>query len=92
VLTEFCEKDGSGCRTLHFFANFGKQEQSAVDAKWIDAWNRTYVGAKAFTLKNGELIFSYDLPLLSGVSQDYIVRFTNFYKGLVDTSFKFKPD
>jgi Putative bacterial sensory transduction regulator len=89
VLTEFCEKDGSGCHTLHFFANFGKQQ--SVDSAWMDAYNRTYVGVKVYTLDNGELVFTYDLPLFSGVSQDYLLRFLSFYKGVVDEAFKFKP-
>ena len=86
---EYCEKDGTGCHTLQFFANFGKQ--STVDANWINAWNLAYIGVKAYTLQNGELLFCYHLPLLSGVSDTYIKSFTAFFKVVVDEAFKFKP-
>lgn len=86
---EYCEKDGSGCTKLHFFLNMGKQP--TVNANWINAFNRKYIGVKVYTLDNGELDFTYDLPLGSGITSDYILWTTRFFKVVVDESFKFKP-
>src|SRR6202035_2719602 len=74
ILPTFCQSDGTACKQLKFFANFGKQ--STVDAAWINAWNYNYVGVKCLTTDGGELLFSYDLPIFSGVTGDYIKNMT----------------
>jgi hypothetical protein len=86
---QVCEKDGSGCHWLEFFANLGKQD--SVDANWINAFNRNFLGAKAYTLASGELVFALDISLFPGVSPNEIGWYTSFFKHVVDDSFKFKP-
>ena len=61
-----------GCRTLEIFANFGKSP--SVNQAWLNAWNRSKVSVKAYRSSNN-LIFSYDLPLFTGVTADYIIYF-----------------
>jgi Putative bacterial sensory transduction regulator len=89
VITEHCEKDGSGCRTLEIFANFGKSPN--VNQAWLNAWNGSKIGVKAFRTESNDLIFEFDLPLFSGVTPDYIVRVAKFFKVAVDSSSDFKP-
>jgi Putative bacterial sensory transduction regulator len=89
VIVEHCEKDGSGCHTLEFFANFGKDQP--VDANWINAWNNSKIGVKASKLGDGTLLFDYDLPLLTGVTADYVKELAKFFKLVVDTATQFKP-
>ncbi len=62
IMTDHCDKNG-GCHTLEIFANFGKSPN--VNQAWINAWNRSKVGVKAYRISNNELIFEYDLSLLS---------------------------
>jgi len=89
VLPIQCQPDGTGCKTLQFFANFGKQ--SSVDMNWMNSWNDYYLGVKVSVMDNGEMLFEYDLPLFSGVSADYIRNCTVFFKAVVDTAFTYKP-
>jgi hypothetical protein len=89
VLMNLCESDGSGCRVLRFFANVGKQP--TVDAAWINAYHANHWGVMAFTAEGGVLIFFHDVPLFSGVPQDYIINNAAFFKNAVDEAFKYKP-
>ncbi len=87
VITEHCENDG-GCRTLEIFANFGKSP--SVNQAWLNAWNRSKVSVKAYR-SSDNLIFSYDLPLFTGVTADYIITVAKFFKAVVESSTDFKP-
>jgi hypothetical protein len=89
VSLQVCEKDGSGCHWLEFFANVGKQ--ASVDANWINAFNQHFLGAKAYTLASGELVFEEDISLWPGISPSEIGWYTSFFKHVVDDSFSFKP-
>jgi Putative bacterial sensory transduction regulator len=89
VIMDHCEKDGSGCHNLFFFANYGKDQP--VDANWINAWNNSKIGVKALKLDDGTLLFEYDLSLLTGVTADYVKEFAKFFKLVVDTATQFKP-
>jgi hypothetical protein len=81
---ESCLADRSDCKSVFVFANFGKQV--TVDANWLNNWNRTKIGVKAYTVSDGQLVFASEIMLLSGVSQDYIVRFVSQFKTAVDSS------
>jgi hypothetical protein len=89
VLTELCEKDGSGCHWLEYFANLGKQ--SSVDTQWMNAYNSRFFGMKSYTLKDGALVLQIDMPLWPGVSPQDIGWHMIYFKNAVDDSFKFKP-
>jgi hypothetical protein len=89
VNVENCEKDGSGCYALDFFANFGKQP--SIDANWMANWNNQFFVARVFPLSDGEIVFSGDLMILSGVTPDYITAFAGFFKQVVDNAATYKP-
>ena len=87
VILDNCEKDGSGCRTLSFFANFGKDQP--VDANWLNAWNSIYYMVRSYKLNDGSLLFKAHLLIFSGVTADYIKQSALFFKRVVDESSKF---
>jgi hypothetical protein len=89
VLLDHCDKDGGGCATLQFFANVGAQSNLAPN--WVNAFNGAFYGAKAYTLKSGQLLFTFELLLFTGVTKDYLMTTTAVFKNLVDKSFTFKP-
>jgi hypothetical protein len=83
-----CEKDGSGCRTLQFFANFGKDQ--TVDPSWMNAWNNRFYVVRTYKLvPQGDLIFEGDLMIFTGVTADYVKIFARFFKQVVDESQNF---
>jgi hypothetical protein len=82
VSLENCATDNSGCYTLEFFANFGKQP--SITQAWINAWNNSFYTVRVSILSNGELIFG-------GVTADYITTYAGFFKKVVDNSSTFKP-
>lgn len=88
VHLEQCEKDGSGCHWLGFFANVGKQ--ATIGAAWMNAFNAHFLGAKAYTLPSGELLFEQDITLYPGITPPEILWYTGFFKRVVDDSFRFK--
>ena len=89
INVENCEKDGSGCYVLDFFANFG--QQSTLTAAWMNAWNDQFYVARVYPLSNGEIVFTADLMILSGVTPDYVTAFAGFFKQVVDNASTFKP-
>ncbi len=86
AIPQSCEKDG-GCRAFKIFANLGK---SSVGQAWVDAWNSSWLYVRAY-FSNGELIFSWDVGMFSGVTQEYLVTEIKTFKGIVDQSTDFKP-
>jgi hypothetical protein len=88
VHLEQCEKDGSGCHWLGFFANVGKQ--ASIDPAWVNAFNVHFLGAKAYILPSGELLFEQDVSLYPGITPREILWYTGFFKRVVDDSFRFK--
>ena len=70
AIPQACEKDGSGCHSFKLFANLGKD--TGVDQAWINAWNNSYYYVRAFKLQDGQLIFEWNVALLTGVTPDYI--------------------
>jgi Putative bacterial sensory transduction regulator len=89
INVENCEKDGSGCYALGFFANFGKQP--TLTPAWMNAWNDNFYIARVYPLTNGETVFTADLMILSGVTPDYVTAFAGFFKQVVDNASTFKP-
>jgi hypothetical protein len=89
IIPQACEKDGSGCHSFKLFANFGKE--NGIDQAWIDAWNNTYFYVRTYKLKDGQLIFEWNVALLNGVTPDYIKLAAAFFKSTVDESTDFKP-
>ena len=89
ISVENCEKDNSGCYVLEFFANFG--QQSTINAAWMNAWNGQFYATRVYSLASGEVVFSADLMILSGVTPNYITGFAGFFKKVVDESSTFKP-
>jgi len=89
INVENCEQDGSGCYVLDFFANFGKQP--SLTAAWMNAWNDQFYIARVYPLSNGEIVFSADLVILTGVTPDYVTAFAGFFKQVVDNASTFKP-
>lgn len=83
-----CEDDGSGCHAFQIFANLGKD--SPVNQAWMDAWNSKTLYVHA-SMANGELIFSWDVGLLTGITSDYIKTSAQLFKYIVDQSTDFKP-
>lgn len=88
IVLEQCEKDGSGCHWLGYQADLGKQ--SSITPAWVNAFNGHFLAAKAFINSGGELIFSLQITLYPGISQDEIVWYTGFFKRVVDDSFNYK--
>jgi hypothetical protein len=84
-----CEKDGSGCHWMQLFANLGTD--SGVDQAWMDAWNGRWYGVRVHKLDNGAVVFYFDVPMLSGVTPDYIKAAGAVFKAIVDASTDFKP-
>lgn len=89
VSMQYCEKDGSGCHWLQFFANLGAQK--TVDLNWMNAFNQHFLGAKAYTLASGQLVIQQDMSLWPGVSPSEIGWYLEFFKNVVDDSANFKP-
>lgn len=89
VLLDHCDADGSGCRTLEIFTNFGKSDN--VKGAWMDAWNRSRIAVKAYRNTTGDLIFEYDLPLFTGVTSSYVEAAFKLFKVAVDGAPDFKP-
>ena len=89
INVENCEQDGSGCYVLDFFANFGKQP--SLSASWMNAWNDQFFIARVYPLSNGEIVFTADLVVLTGVTPDYVTAFAGFFKQVVDNASTFKP-
>jgi hypothetical protein len=89
VDVENCEKDGSGCYALDFFANFGKQP--TITQSWMDNWNNQFFAVRVFPLSDGEIVFSADCMVLTGVTPAYITAFAGFFKQVVDQSASYKP-
>jgi hypothetical protein len=89
AIPQACEKDGSGCRSFKLFANLGKD--TGVDDAWINAWNRSYYYVRAFKLPSGELVFEWNVALLTGLTPDYIKLAALAFKSAVDDSTDFKP-
>lgn len=87
LLTGDCDK--GGCDILNYFANFGKSP--TVNQAWINAWNQSKCCVKAFLLSDQSLVFEYDLPLLTGVTSDYVTAAAQGFKSVVDTAANFKP-
>jgi hypothetical protein len=88
VVAQFWGKDlYSGVITEHC-ENFGKSP--SVNQAWLNAWNRSKVSVKAYR-SSDNLIFSYDLPLFTGVTADYIITVAKFFKAVVESSTEFKP-
>jgi Putative bacterial sensory transduction regulator len=82
-----CEKDGSGCHTYTIFANLGK---ASVAEKWINAWNANWPFVRAYLGNDGTLIFSWDVPLLTGATPQYVESAVQLFKLIVDKSTDFK--
>lgn len=89
IIPQGCEKDGSGCHSLKLFANLGKD--TGTDQAWLDAWNSSYFYVRAYKLKDGQLIFEWNIALLNGVTPDYIKLAATFFKSTVDEFTDFKP-
>jgi hypothetical protein len=89
INVENCEQDGSGCYVLDFFANFG--QQPTLTAAWMNAWNDQFFIARVYPLSNGEVVFTADLMILTGVTPDYVTAFAGFFKQVVDNASTFKP-
>jgi Putative bacterial sensory transduction regulator len=89
AIPQACEKDGSGCHSFKLFANLGKD--TGVDQAWINAWNNSYYYVRAFKLQDGQLIFEWNVALLTGVTADYIKLAAIAFKSAVDESTNFKP-
>jgi hypothetical protein len=89
VSVENCAQDNSGCYTLEFFANFGKQP--SITQAWINGWNSQYYVVRAYPLSTGEIVFTADLMVLNGVTSDYITGFAGFFKKVVDNASTYKP-
>lgn len=81
--------DAGGCTTLSFFADLGKVNN--IDQNWVNAWNGEKGYVRAFLGSDQSLFFEYDLPLLTGVSTDYIKATAAGFKSVVDTASTFKP-
>lgn len=81
--------DAGGCDILNFFANFGKSP--TVNQTWVNSWNAQKCCVKAFLLQDQTLVFEYDLPLFTGVTEDYVKSVAEGFKLLVDGSVNFKP-
>jgi Putative bacterial sensory transduction regulator len=82
-----CEKDNSGCHGMKVFANLGK---ATVDQNWVDAWNDYYFYVRA-SRSSGNLIFTWDVAFLTGVSPEYVQTAIQWFKQIVDQSTDFKP-
>ena len=82
AIPQACEKDGSGCHSFKLFANLGKD--TGVDQAWINAWNNSYYYVRAFKLQDGQLIFEWNVALLTGVTPDYIKLAAIAFKSAVD--------
>ena len=82
-----CEKDGSGCGSYKIFANLGK---SAVGEKWVSAWNSSWPFVRAYIASDGSLIFTWDVPLLTGATPAYVESAVQLFKLIVDKSTDFK--
>ncbi len=89
AIPQACEKDGSGCHGYKLFANLGTD--SGVDQAWVDAWNSSWLYVRAVKLKNGALIFYWDVALLTGITPDYVKGSAVLFKAIVDASSDFKP-
>jgi hypothetical protein len=89
VSLENCATDNSGCYTLEFFANFGKQP--SITQAWINAWNNSFYTVRVSILTNGELIFYGDVMIFGGVTAEYITTYAGFFKKVVDNASTFKP-
>ena len=87
ALPQVCEKDGSTCHGMKIFANLGN---AGVDQKWLDSWNNSWLYVRASNT-NGNLIFSWDIGLFTGLSPDYLVTAIKLFKQIVDQSTDFKP-
>jgi hypothetical protein len=82
-----CEKDNSGCGGMQIFVNFGK---APVDQKWVDAWNDRWLYVHA-SRSSGNLVFTWDIGFLTGVSPEYVQAAIKLFKAIVDQSTDFKP-
>jgi hypothetical protein len=89
AVLDVCEKDGSGCYWVDFFVNLGNQ--STIDAKWINAYNNSYYGARAYTANNGTLVIDYPVWVLPGVTQDYLLKSLGMFTSSIENAMKFKP-
>jgi hypothetical protein len=89
ALPATCEKDNSSCGAIRIFVNLGK---SPVDQKWIEAWNDAWLYVHASRSSSGDLIFGWDVPLLTGVTAEYLQQAIKLFKVVVDQSTEFKPD
>jgi len=87
ALPEACEKDNSGCGAMKIFANLGK---ATVNQKWIDGWNDTWLYVRA-SRSSGNLVFTWDVAFLTGVSPEYVQTAIQLFKAIVDQSTDFKP-
>jgi hypothetical protein len=87
VSPEICEKDGN-CRGYRIFANLGAD--TGVGQEWLDAWNQGRLYVHAYKLQNGELVFYWDVALLSGLTPQAIAATAQIFKQFVDQSTDFK--
>jgi hypothetical protein len=87
ALPQNCEKDGKTCHSMKIFANLGN---AGVDQKWLDGWNNSWLYVRAYN-SDGNLIFSWDIGLLSGLPPEYLVTAIKLFKAVVDQSTDFKP-
>jgi hypothetical protein len=89
AIPQACDKDGSGCHAFKIFANLGPE--TGVSQAWIDAWNNDWLYVRVYKAKDGSLIFSWDVALLTGVTPDYVRTSAKLFKSIVDDSSDFKP-
>lgn len=89
AVLDVCEKDGSGCNWVDFFVNLGNQP--TIDAKWMNAYNNAYYGARAYTATNGTFVVDYPVWVAPGVTQDYLLKSLGMFTSSVENAMKFKP-
>jgi hypothetical protein len=89
----FINRNDTESVMMYFVADFGPQPN--IDAKYINAWNAKYMLSALYRMGNdgnGNLCFRMGMPLLGGVSADYLNRNVALYPALFGLLLKFKPE
>jgi hypothetical protein len=67
-----------------------REDFQTLNQKWIDGWNDTWLYVRA-SRSSGNLVFTWDVAFLTGVSPEYVQTAIQLFKAIVDQSTDFKP-
>jgi hypothetical protein len=90
AVVQNCEQDGSGCYSVSFVADVGKQAN--ITPSWLNSWNSNYLVVRAYSQPDGEVMFQGDCQLVGpGVPPGYITAFAGLFKQQVDQAASYNP-